>query len=251
VINVSHRGAIAVLELAHGKANALDVEFGEALTRQFDELEGGATQAVVVTGRGRIFCAGVDLIRLSAGGTDYVRVFLPALNRLFDTVFQFPKPVVAAINGHAVAGGCVLAACADRRLMAQEGGRIGVTELQVGVPFPALAFEVMRAVTTPKYFTEVIYGGATYAADDAAERGLVDEVVPADALMERAIAAAQALAALSPPAFAMTKRQMQAPVTAWMDHAGAIVDAAVTEIWTGPEAAARIKDYVARTLKKS
>ena len=105
------------------------------------ELRGSDAKAVVLTGQGKIFSAGVDLKRLSEGGADYIRKFLPVLHKLYDTVFYHPKPVVAAINGHAIAGGCVLACCADRRIMAREGGRIGVTESLVGVPFPALAFD--------------------------------------------------------------------------------------------------------------
>jgi enoyl-CoA hydratase len=251
VINVSFRGAVAVLELAYGKANTLDVDFCQALIEQFDDLNSGAAGAVVITGQGRIFSAGVDLIRVRAGGAEYVRALLPVLCRMFDAVLRFPKPVVAALNGHAVAGGCVLACCADRRVMAHECGRIGVTELPVGLPFPALALEVMRQVTTPKYFAEVIYGGATYAPEAAIGRGLIDEIVAANALMEHAVAAAETLAAVSPPAFAMAKRQMQLPVVERMQIAGAAIDAAVADIWTAPEAAARVEDYVARTLKKS
>src|SRR3990172_4729653 len=123
----THDG-IAVLTLTHGKANALDIEFCEALAARFRELRTSAAKAVVITGQGRMFSAGVDLKRLSEGGADYIRKFLPALHRLYDTVFFHPRPVVAAINGHAIAGGCVLACCADRRIMANEGGRIGVTE---------------------------------------------------------------------------------------------------------------------------
>ena len=79
--------------------------------------------------------------------------------------------MVAAINGHAIAGGCVLACCADRRVMANDGGRIGVTEMLVGVPFPALAFEIMRHSTPPYFFSETILSGATFPADVAAHRG--------------------------------------------------------------------------------
>ena len=98
------------MTLTHGKANALDIEFCEAIAAHFAELRERDAKAVVLTGQGRMFSAGVDLIRLSDGGADYVRHFLPALHRLYDAVFFHPKPVVAAVNGHAIAGGCVLAA---------------------------------------------------------------------------------------------------------------------------------------------
>ncbi len=155
MIDVKTNAGIAVMTLMHGKANALDIEFCEALTARFMELRKSDAKAVVITGQGKIFSAGVDLKRLSEGGADYIRKFLPALHKLYDAVFYHPKPVVAAINGHAIAGGCVLACCADRRIMARESGRIGVTELLVGVPFPALAFEIVRFAVPPRYLPEV------------------------------------------------------------------------------------------------
>jgi enoyl-CoA hydratase len=251
MIDVKNDAGIDVLTLMHGKANALDVEFCEALTARFVELRGTDAEAVVLTGQGRIFSAGVDLIRLSEGGADYVRKFLPALHKLYDAVFNHPKPVVAAINGHAIAGGCVLACCADRRVMANDGGRIGVTELLVGVPFPALAFEIMRHATPPYFFSGTILSGATFPADVAAHRGWVNEAVEPAQLMERAIAAAQSLAALSPAAFAQTKMQIRQPVTQRLAQSRAATDKAVTEIWTATETLAYIRDYVARTLKKN
>jgi enoyl-CoA hydratase len=153
---------IAILTLAHGKANALDIEFCDALARHFAELRKADVKAVVLTGQGKIFSAGVDLKRLSEGGADYVRQFLPALHGLYEAVFFHPKPVVAAVNGHAIAGGCVLACCADRRIMAREAGRIGVTEILVGVPFPALAFEIVRFAAPPRYLPEFTLSGATF-----------------------------------------------------------------------------------------
>ncbi len=189
----------------------------------------------MVTGQGKIFSAGVDLKRLSEGGADYVRKFLPALHKLYDAVFYHPKPVVAAINGHAIAGGCVLACCADRRIMARESGRIGVTELLVGVPFPALAFEIVRFAVPPRYLPEFTLSGATYATDVALQRGWIDEVAEPDDLIEDAIAVAQELALLSPAAFAQTKTQIRQPVTERLERSGQATDKAVTEIWTAPE----------------
>ena len=191
MIDVKTENGVAVVTVKHGKANAIDIELCEELAACFEELRASAARAVVVTGQGRMFSAGVDLLRLSAGGADYVRKLLPALHRSFEAVFFHPKPVVAAINGHAIAGGCVLACCADRRIMARGGGRIGVTELLVGVPFPALAFEAVRFAVPSRYLAEFMFGGATYETDAALERGWVDEVVDADALMARAMAAAQ------------------------------------------------------------
>ena len=251
MIDIATEAGIAVLTLAHGKANALDIEFCEALTGRLAELRRTDAKAVVLIGQGKIFSAGVDLKRVSKGGADYVREFLPTLHKLYDEVFFWPKPVVAAINGHAIAGGCVLALCADHRIMANDGGRIGVTELLVGVPFPALAFEIMRHATPPYFLTETILSGATFLPEAAVHRGWVNELAEPNELVEDAIAVARELALLSPPAFAQTKLQLRAAVTERMARSREATDKVVTEIWAASDTLRCIRNYVARTLKKN
>lgn len=250
MIEVSEKDGIAVVTMRHGKANALDLEFCKALTECFGGLRESGPKAVVLTGEGRIFSAGVDLLRALGEGPDYFRRFLPVLHALYETVFFFPKPVVAAVNGHAVAGGCVLACCADRRVMAREGARIGVTELLVGLPFPHLAFEIMRFVVASHRFEEVMVGAATYPPQDGKERGLADILEAPDRVLERALSEAEGIASLSPPAFALTKRQSRKPVADAWRRDGRMFEDAVTEIWMRPESLARMRAYVERTLKK-
>jgi enoyl-CoA hydratase len=251
MIELSERDGITVVTMVHGKANTLDVEFCEAIAAQFDKLQAQA-KAVVLTGQGKMFSAGVDLLRLSEGGAPYVRRFLPALHRLFEAVFFFPRPVVAAVNGHAIAGGCILQACADRRIAMRDGGRIGVTELLVGVPFPPLAFEVMKFASPPRYLADGMYSGATFMPDVALTRGLVDELADGPAaLMDRAMAAAETLAALAPDAFAHTKRQIRQPVIDALERHGKRIDAEAMGVWTAPATIEHIRDYVARTFKKA
>jgi enoyl-CoA hydratase len=249
VIDVTLRGRIAVVTMTHGKANALDTELCNELIRRFGELRTSA-DAVVLTGQGRIFCAGVDLKRALDQGQSYLREFLPALSRAFDAVFFHPRPVVAALNGHAIAGGCVLACAADRRLMARDSGKVGVTELQVGVPFPAMAFEIMRLAAAPQFFEDTMFSGATFAPEIARERGLIHEIVAPETLLDRALAEAERLAALSPAAFALTKVQSRRPAQDRLQREGTSVDAAVREIWLAPDTLTRMRDYVERTLKK-
>lgn len=241
---------VAILRMQHGKANALDIEFCEALAARFHALRNDPARAIVLTGTGKMFSAGVDLKRLSAGGADYVRQFLPALHKLYEEVFFHPKPVVAAINGHAVAGGAILACCADRRIMGHEAGRIGVTELLVGVPFPALAFEVLRAAVPAEYLAEVVYSGATYITDDALESGWIDEVAEPEELLEDALAVAEELATLPPKAFAMTKAQIRGPIAERLAVSGEEIDREATALWCADDTLARVRDYVARTLTK-
>jgi len=249
MIKLSHEADIAILRMADGKANTMTVEFCREVTARLKEIETSSAPAAVITGERAIFSAGVNLRRLLDGGVAYIREFLPALSAMLATAFAFSKPLVAAINGHAIAGGCVLACAADRRLMAREGGRIGVTELLVGVPFPPAAMEIMRCALAPQFFEEAIFSGATYSPQDAVPRGLVHEIVEPDQLFERVLAAAKSLAALSPAAFALTKRQMREPFLRRLVDPK--LEAAIERIWTAPETVASIRAYVERTLQKS
>jgi enoyl-CoA hydratase len=249
MIEVGEEDGVTIVRMAHGKANAMSIDFCELLTARLEELNRSPTRAVVITGSGRIFSAGVDLLFLLDGGVPYIRKFLPTLSAMPATVFSYPKPIVAAINGHAIAGGCVLACAADKRLMAREAGRIGVTELLVGVPFPCAALEIMRCALAPQYFEDAIFSGATYAPPAAAERGLIDEIVEPDALLSRAMVCAKTLAALPRAAFTLTKRQTRQLALERLESDAFRAD--VEEIWTAPETLARVRDYVGRTLRKS
>jgi enoyl-CoA hydratase len=121
----------------------------------------------------------------------------------------------------------------------------------VGVPFPAMAFEVMRFTTAPQHLPDVIMRGPTFPPDEALKRGLVDHIVEPDELMERALAEANALGELPPATFALTKSQIRQPLIDRMAKDGARVDALAEKIWTSPDTLAHARDYVAKTLKKS
>jgi enoyl-CoA hydratase len=246
---LSIRGAVAVLTMTHGKANAMDLEFCEALSARFDECRQSPARALVIAGHGKMFSAGVDLPRLVDGGAAYVRAFVPALNKALASLFSLPKPVVAAVNGHAIAGGCILACAADYRIMAREPGRIGIPELLVGVPFPVVPIEIMRCVAPPQHLQTLIYRGVTLTAEAALQHGLVDAVVESDRVLDEAIAVAGTMAAVPAAAFALTKAQLREPALQRM-RAGAAIDQAVEDAWASPEILNAIGEYVARTLKR-
>ena len=125
-----------------------------------------------MTGRGNVFSAGVDLFKVLDGGGAYLDTFLPALHDALLRLFSLPRPVVAAINGHAIAGGCVLACTTDLRVMAEGDARIGMPEVRVGVPFPAAIFEFVRAAVGPRWLSEIVYLGRTYTPEAARQMRL-------------------------------------------------------------------------------
>lgn len=241
-------GAVTVVRLDHGPVSAMDLELLEALRAEIAKCAADES-AMVLTGTGKALSAGVDLRRILDGGPEYMDRFLPALCGLFDDLLRYRRPVVAAVNGHAIAGGCVLVCCADHRLMADVSGRIGVPELLVGVPFPASALAALRLATSGRGLAETVFTGQTFLPPEARKRGLVDEVVPEDELLERATARAEQMAAVPPAAFWHTKWWLRRSVLEEMaGPEGARADEELAAIWKSPGTREAIVAYVARTL---
>ena len=243
MIESTTKDGVTVLAMRHGKANALDTELCQALCSALDDAAAEGSTAVVLTGADTVFSAGVDLKRVTAEGEGYVAAFLPELRRAFTRLAAFELPVVAAVNGHAIAGGFILSAAADWSVMAEGPGRIGVTELLVGVPFPAVALELLRQRAGDAQARPLALTGATFGAGEALARGLVDEAVPAAELAGRSLATAQRLAALG-PAFGLTKRQLRQRFLARV-HELAVFDAEVDVIWKAPATLERIRSFMA------
>ncbi len=249
LINRELTDGVLTLRLAHGKASALDLEICNALQREFESAaESAGVRAIVLTGTGSIFSAGVDLPRLVNSGKGYVQEFVEALEAMLRAQFLFPKPAVAAINGHAIAGGAIMAFACDYRLMS--GGRIGVPEALVGVPFPPLALEVVRFAVPREHLQPMIYLARTIEAAEAKSMGIVDEVVPAEDLLRRANEVVRQIAAITPAAFRLTKRQLREP---FLRDAAEIARTSADEIdaqWADPATHEHIRAYLAKTIGK-
>ncbi len=238
MLDLEERQDVTIMRLAHGKVNVLDLDLLLAITAAMRAVDQG--RAVVITGSGSAFSAGVDLQRIVAGGAPYVREFLPALSETFLAVFDHPGPVVAAVNGHAIAGGCVLAAACDVRLMSE--GKIGLAELSVGVPFPPVPLEIMRHATGPAV-GHLVLTAALLDPAQAQSIGLVQDVCAADVLLETAVDRARQMARIPPDVFSFSKRQVQQPARDRLAARGADEEA-VTETWS----ADRTRDAIAGYL---
>lgn len=249
MIERQDQDGIRVLRLAHGKVSAMDIELGEAFSAELDAAAAAAVRAVVVTGTGSSFSAGVDLFRVIKDGPAYGERFLPVLDTMLRNALTFPKPLVAAVNGHAIAGGCILAAACDRRLMADGNGRIGIPELVVGVPFPALPLQIVAARVSDNAFRDLVFTGRTVNADEAVTLGLIDEKCAAETLLDRAVAVANQLAAIPSGAFALTK---EAFTTLVLDRTACLSDlnARVVHAWMQPHTYDTIRAYLERTVGK-
>jgi len=240
---------ILTLKLAHKKASALDLELCDALRGAIEEAAtDNAVGALILTGSGTIFSAGVDLPRMIESGNKYIQPFVESLDAALRALFLFPKPAVAAVNGHAIAGGAILAFACDYRIMCR--GRIGVPELLVGVPFPPLALEIVRFAIPRQHIQSMVYLGRTIEAEEARAMGIIDEFVALEDLPTRARVIASQLAGVAPGPFQITKRQLREP---FLHDAARIAGTSadtIDAIWAAKETHERIRVYLAKTIGK-
>ena len=238
MLDVEQRSGVTVVRMRHGKVNALDLELLRAITAALRDLD--RSGAVVITGSGAVFSAGVDLNRIVAGGQPYVQEFIPALSEAFLAIFDHQGPVLAAVDGHAIAGGCVIAAACDVRLMSQ--GKIGLAELSVGVPFPPVAMEILRHAIGPAVGHLVLTAGLLDAAQ-ARSIGLIHRVAEPDVLLDAAIDQAKRMAQVPAEVFAFSKRQLQQPARDAIAARGGD-DEAVLAMWSSDRTRDAIAGYL-------
>ncbi len=250
-LRVSRSDGIAVLEMAHGRANALDLAFVRVLRSGLREALDSGARALVLTASGSIFCAGVDLRRIQPLTRPEMAEFLRELSDLFRDLFEIPVPVIAAVNGHAIAGGAILAFACDYRIVARGAGTLGVPELRVGMPFPLLPLEIVRYALGHDRAQRAVLAGVMVGPDGAIAAGMADELADPAALLPRALEMAAAMAAGPPAAYARTKAALRRPVIERWERVREMDDAETLAAWDSPEARAAIRSYVERTLDRS
>lgn len=201
---------VALLRMDDGKVNAIGPAFLDAFPKAWAEASAGG-RAIVLAGNAKAFCAGLDLKALPGLGRDGAVAFARGFMRMFADVADHPRPVVAAVDGAALAGGAVLALCADLRLVGPRA-RLGLTEVPIGIPFPRAVVELARDRLPPHEHAPALLHGVQRAGDECVRAGWAHEHHESERLEGAAVAWAAALAAHHPPAFASAKRPLNAPL---------------------------------------
>lgn len=250
IVEVVEHGAVREVRMARPPVNALSPDLVTALRASMAPPLGTAgPAALVLSGAPGIFSAGLDVPRLlgldRAGIADLWSSFYGLLRALAVS----PVPVVAAITGHSPAGGAVLALFCDLRIMAAGDYRIGLNEVRVGLPLPPVIAAALRRQVGARAAERLSVSGALLAPEEALRVGLVDELVPAGQVVERALAVAQELAALPRAAMSETRRLARADLAALFDDAAAEVPA-VLDAWFTAEAQTTMAEVVARLTSK-
>jgi enoyl-CoA hydratase/carnithine racemase len=230
-IKLSRTGRTAVLTLASDKVNALDREVLDEVAVCVDRCDRDADiGALIVTGEGSLFSAGVNVKDVLEHDKAHTEELLGALSRAIVGLFRCSKPTVAAINGSAIAGGCLLACACDQRLIAEDA-RMGVTELRVGVAFPTFAIELLKHACGP-HAEQLMFDARLLGADEACRFGLAHRRLPRSELDAAAMAAAEQLASFDARAYALAKESIRrAALSAIDDEGGRLLDQQVSEHW--------------------
>ena len=211
----SHDG-VATITLDDGKVNAMAGPFFAALNAALDRAEAERPVAVVIAGRAGYFSAGLNLKLLPTLAPPEFKATMVAFGELMLRVFTFPVPCIAAVTGHAIAGGAFLAFACDERYVARGPYKLHVNEVAIALPLPTWALAIATTAIPPRWHTEAILQARAYGPDDALSRGLVDDVVPAgEDVVARARQGAGRLAGLDLVAYAVAKSRLRERDVAW------------------------------------
>src|SRR6185312_7270745 len=209
-LSLEKREGVGYIHLDDGKANVIQDELLTQLDTSLEACERDPDlSAVVLAGRDGFFSAGLDLKLLPTLSDSEFQKTLLHLCASCTRLFTFPKPVVAAITGHAIAGGAVLALGADIRVAAEGTYRIGLSEVAIGVPLPSFILEIARETVPAAGVTPICLHGTLVPPEEALRIGVVQEVGPLEEVRERAAAQARRLGQLRPTAYQSTKRRLR------------------------------------------
>jgi enoyl-CoA hydratase len=231
-------GGVRLLTLDRPPANAIDKTLLTDLSAALDDARtDDAVRTVVLTGAGEFFCGGLDLAQLPRDG-ESIRLLVDLYRDSHLALLTFPKPTIAMVKGHAIAGGLIMVLACDCRLGLGGDYRIGLNEVAIGAAFPKMAFEIVRLRLTHAQASELLLGAAIYPADHAIRLGVVDELLPPDSFEAIVLSRAAYLGAFPREAYAHTKATLIAEAVARVEAEPAEEAARAVAVWMTPESIA-------------
>jgi enoyl-CoA hydratase/carnithine racemase len=244
MIDLSFQETVAVIKLDHAVTNALGLGMVQELDAALRKVEAdpGIRALVVRSANDKFFSIGLDLPQLFGLSEEEFMAFYRAFNEMCMQLYTFPKPTVAAITGHAVAGGCVLALCCDYRLIAAGRKWMGLNEVKLGVPVPYLAHCVLQDLVGPLKAREVVETGQFYPPEESLAMGLVDGVLPLEEVLPQSVERARHLATIPPHTYVVIKQNRtegteQRIGAQWDERQRAFV-----ECWYAPQAREQLQE---------
>jgi enoyl-CoA hydratase/carnithine racemase len=235
-IRLDRQDGVATLTLDRPPVNAIDVELLRGVAEQLSQIAStDDVRALVVTGAGACFSAGLDLKLVPRYTRAEQREMIQTLNRGAGQLYCLPIPTVAAVNGHAIAGGLVLALACDYRVGTSAPCQLGLTEARAGIPFPAVPMAIVQAELAPAVARRTTLLARNMGPDAALACGILDELQPADQVAARAHAMARELGAIPRSTYTRIKRQLRAVPSAQIERIVLTGDDPMLDAWLSAE----------------
>lgn len=247
-IEIAREGRTAIISLANGRTNPIGPQMVSELHQAVLQLrdDPGASAIVLASASDRFFSIGLDIPQLYPMDREEFATFMASYDRLCIDLYTMPKPTVAAITGHATAGGCILVLCADHRIIGSGRRLMGLNEVKLGVTVPYPADRMLRAMVDGRTARLVTEMGELYPPDELLTMGLVDEVVDPEHVVPSAVQLATSMAVSPPEAYATIKGMRTGPV---MEAILADLEARQAEfvdLWFGPHAREQLDEAMQR-----
>jgi enoyl-CoA hydratase/carnithine racemase len=246
MISVDYQDTVAIVRLNRDAKNALDLK----LVGELDEILKNIRQdphvngLVLGSGSDRFFSIGFDIGQMFEYPRGDFEVFFKAFNGVCLSLYTFPKPTVAVITGHAVAGGCILVLCCDYRYIGDDRRLMGLNEIKLGVPVPYLADCVLRDIVGTRIAKVIIDTGEFYGPMESLQMGLVDKVLPACEVKEHAVRMAKSIGSWPLGAFALIKQNRTEEIEKRFLASGEKKAQEFIDCWYSDEARKLLKDAV-------
>ena len=244
MIDVNYNKFVAVVKLNRGVTNAMNAELIRELADTLEKLRTMPdVRAIVLSSNNeKFFSIGLDIPQLYDLAEEAFREFYKAFNRVCMELYTLPKPTVAGITGHAIAGGCILALCCDYRMIAEGRKLMGLNEIKLGVPVPYVADCILKSIVGRREAQEMMKSGEFYQSEVLLKKGLVDEVVPQAEVIARAMEKAEILSSMPPEVYRKTKEdrieQVEVRIRARLEEK----ERDFIEMWFSDEARKRLRE---------
>ena len=248
MIRIEHHGEVAIVKLDRGVTNTIDLQLVEELSETLQGVthDPGVHSLVLGSSNERFFSIGFDIPQLFGLARQDFKFFYQTFNRVCMDLYTLPKPTIAAITGHVIAGGCILALCCDYRFIARGRKLMGLNEIRLGVPVPYLADCILRHVVGVRYAREITDTGEFYQPEESLQMGIVDQVLPLEQVLPKSVEKARLLGALPQEPFAMIKRNRVERVEAQVLTRLEEKERFFVDRWYSDEARERLREAMER-----
>jgi Delta3-Delta2-enoyl-CoA isomerase len=251
VIVTTNHGPVRELRLNRPPVNALTTELLSQLREAVERAPKEGARAIVISGASGMFSAGLDVRLLIGLDREGITRLWHELYALMRALAASTVPVAAAVTGHAPAGGTVIALWCDWRVAPQGDYRIGLNEVQVGIPLPPVILRALQRQVGAREAERLAVGGLIVSMEEALRAGLVDELAPPEQVVERAVAWCRGLLTVPPEAMRETRRRARADLVELFEQGADEEMRSVVEAWWSAETQSTLKAIVERLTKKA